>query len=97
LGSTAEAAIAAAAPHTPVAQPVSRPKSRVSPNRRAAQAPNTMVQETAASAISTGSAPPSTSCPEGQPRAEEGNADAQQGAAGELDAGLQDRPRRQRL
>src|SRR5260221_11978492 len=63
LGSTADAAIAAAAPQTPVAQPVSRPKSRDSPNRRAAQAPNTMVQLTAASAIRTGRAPPSTSCP----------------------------------
>ncbi len=63
LGSTAEAAIAAAAPHTPVAQPVSRPKSRDRPNSRAAQAPKAMVPATAAKAISTGSTPPSMSWP----------------------------------
>src|SRR6476469_3879706 len=62
-GSTAEVAIAAAAPHTPVAQPVRKPKSRVRPNRRATIAPNTMVQPTAAIAITIGSTPPCRNCP----------------------------------
>src|SRR5690242_18386874 len=62
-GSTAEVAIAAAAPHTPVAQPVRKPKSRVKPNRRATIAPKVMVHATAATAITTGSAPPCTSWP----------------------------------
>ena len=61
LGSTAEAAMAAAAPQTPVAHPVSSPKSRLRPKKRAAQAPKTMVQPTAASAIRIGNMPSSTS------------------------------------
>lgn len=63
LGRTAEVAIAAAAPQTPVAQPVRKPKLRLRPNSRAAHAPKTMVQPTAASAITIGSAPPSNSWP----------------------------------
>jgi hypothetical protein len=63
LGSTADVAIAAAAPHTPVAQPVSNPKLRLKPKARATTAPKAMVQATAASAISTGKGPPSIRLP----------------------------------
>ena len=57
-GSTAEVAMAAAAPQTPVAHPIRKPKSRVSPIARAASTPNTMVKPTAQTAITIGSAPP---------------------------------------